>query len=72
MSTDTAFDDSGITVGELRRHLEIFSDDDRLVFSSPGLKFSRVKSRGPGLVYIELSPAVFRDASGRLVVDNHS
>lgn len=57
-----------ITVGILREHLAIYPDDYELDFS--GLEFYRLKQRGPELVQVEFSEQVYRDRSGRVVVEN--
>lgn len=53
-----AWEDSGVTVGELREALALHSDDKALVFGPDGeglaLRFYRVKSRGD-VVQIEFS-----------------
>jgi hypothetical protein len=52
-------DYNSITVGELRRHLELFDDDCDLMFGTDGrLTFYRVKSRGEKLVQIEFAEFV--------------
>lgn len=50
-----------ITVGELRKHLELFSDDYELFFGSGNLEFYRTKSRGDKLVQIEFSQNTWPD-----------
>jgi hypothetical protein len=62
-------DERSITVGMLKQHLDSYSDDDELDFG--GLTFYRLKRRGPKLVQVEFSQSVYRDAQGRVVVDNH-
>lgn len=42
------------TVGELRRQLESYPDDDEIGFEG-GLTLGRVKRRGPNLVNIEFA-----------------
>ena len=44
-----------ITVGELRRHLEVFPDDYELFFGDGDLAFYRTKMRGDNLVQIEFN-----------------
>jgi hypothetical protein len=44
-----------ITVGELRNHLKLYSDDYELSFGSGNLQFYRVKQRGPNIVQIEFA-----------------
>jgi len=45
---------AGITVGDLRRQLDIFADDADLFIG--GFQFYRLKSGGPLLVQVELRP----------------
>lgn len=54
-----------ITVGELKRHLEVFGDDWVVDFS--GLEFYRTKARGEKLVQIEFSEMVGRSLKTGLV-----
>ena len=58
-----------ITVGELRSHLKVYSDDYEISFS--GLEFLQVKSRGAKLIQIEFSQSVYQDEQGDVVVQNH-
>ncbi len=44
-----------ITLGELRRHLELFPDDCEVMFGTGNLEFYRTKSRGEKLVQIEFN-----------------
>lgn len=53
------------TVGELRRDLAAYSDDDELFLS--GLSYYRLKHRGEGLVQLEFNEAVYRLNTGELV-----
>jgi hypothetical protein len=57
-----------ITLGQLRSALAQYSDDTEISFS--GLTFYRTKLRGDKLVQIEFNEQVYRDASGRVVVQN--
>lgn len=57
-----------ITVGMLRDQLKIYPDNYELDFS--GLEFYRLKQRGPELVQVEFNEQVYRDKSGRVVVEN--
>lgn len=59
---------AGVTVGDLRRQLEIFPDDAELYMG--GLRFYRLKSRGPQLVQLEFNEVVYRDADGALVAED--
>lgn len=54
-----------ITVGELKRHLEVFGDDWIVDFS--GLEFYRTKARGDNTVQIEFSEQVGRSLRTGLV-----
>lgn len=57
-----------ITVGMLKQMLEIYPDDYELDFS--GLEFYRLKQRGPELLQVEFNELVYRDGTGRVVVEN--
>lgn len=57
-----------ITVGELKRMLEVHNDDDVLSFS--GLDFYRLKRRGEKLVQVEFDQQVTTDAEGRVFIDD--
>ncbi|WP_046079629.1 hypothetical protein [Halomonas sp. HG01] len=57
-----------ITVGELKRMLEIHNDDDVLSFC--GLDFYRLKRRGPKLVQVEFDQQVTTDDEGRVIIDD--
>ncbi len=59
---------AGITVGELRRELEVFPDDAELYFG--GLTFYRLKTRGPKLVALEFNQQVYRHTDGTLVIED--
>jgi hypothetical protein len=65
MSTKSPSTTAGITVGELRRQLEIYPADAELFFG--GLRFYRLKSRGDKLVQLEFSEQVYRDKDGTLI-----
>lgn len=58
-----------ITVGELKQRLAIYDDDWEITFN--GLKFCRLKARGPKLVQMEFEQTVYLDESGDVVVENH-
>jgi len=47
---------------------QLWNDDDHISFS--GLTFYRVKGRGEGLAQVEFNELVYRDESGRVVVQN--
>lgn len=58
-----------ITVGQLIDQLQAFPKDMLVDFST--LDFYRLKQRAPNLVQIEFDQSVYRDAQGRVVVENH-
>lgn len=57
-----------LTIGDLKRMLAGFDDNDELDFS--GLDFYRLKIRGPNLVQVEFNQQVYRNAEGDVVVEN--
>ena len=57
-----------ITVGEMLDQLKVFPKDTTLYFG--GLDFYRLKSRGDDLVQVEFDQPVYRDDTGRVIVDN--
>ena len=57
-----------ITVGDLIRQLRVFSESDELSFN--GLDFYRLKKRGPDLVQVEFNQLVYRDDTGKLIVND--
>ena len=57
-----------ITIGQLRRELARWDDDDLISFS--GLSFCRVNERGAHLAQVEFNEPVYLDESGRVVVQN--
>jgi hypothetical protein len=65
---------SELTVKDLIDHLSIFDRDAIVVFggSEDGLIFYRTKRRGAKLIQIEFEQQVYRDDSGRLVVQEFS
>ncbi len=58
-----------ITVGELRARFEGVPDDWTVDFS--GLTFYRAKRRADSHLQIEFDQSVYRDLTGRVVVENH-
>ena len=58
-----------ITVKELKERLSIFNDDCVVDFG--GLDFYRLKLRGDKLLQVEFNQTVYKDASGKIVVENH-
>lgn len=59
----------GISVGELRRQLEIF-DDDAEIYAG-GLTLYKLKLIGDKLVQIEFNEYVHRNKDGRLVIEEY-
>ena len=59
------------TVGDLKRQLKIFPDDWELSFGGV-LGFNRVKKRGDKLVDIEFNQSVYKNAEGRIVLEDHT
>ena len=60
-----------ITVGDLKRHLAIFGDDEKVLFGCLGLQFYRTKKLGDKLVQIEFNQTVWDDKNWDVRVDNH-
>lgn len=58
--------DLGITVGELKRALEIFDDDS--ILEAGGLTFYRLKKSGEKSVRIEFKEQVYKDRNGKIIV----
>lgn len=56
------------TVGELKKHLEIYPDDMELNFG--GLDFYRVKMRGENILQIEFEQVVYKNESGKIIVES--
>ena len=54
-----------ITVGALKRQLELFEDGKELYFG--GLEFYRLKDRGD-VVQVEFTETVYRDDNGNVIV----
>lgn len=57
-----------ITVGQMKRELELFDDDMELGFC--GLDFYRLKKRGEDLVQVEFDQQVTIDNEGRVIIDD--
>ncbi len=57
-----------MTVGEFRKELAAFKDDDELSFC--GLDFYRLKRRGEDLVQVEFDQQVYTDDDGKVVIEN--
>ena len=53
--------DPKTTVGELRRQLEGWPDDMKLIFSDNGLDFYRFEKRGDDLLQMEFNETISRD-----------
>ena len=51
-----------------REHLAVYPDHYEVDFSGP--EFYRLKQRGPELVQVEFSEQVYRDKTGRVVVES--
>lgn len=50
-----------ITVGELRRHLSLFSDETEISFGNDNqLTFYRVKQRGPNYINLEFNELIVK------------
>jgi len=63
--------ENAIKVGEFKRLLEGVPDDWDLTFGGV-LEFYRTKMRGPKLLDIEFNQSIYRDSSGRIVLDDLS
>lgn len=59
----------GISVGELRKQLEIF-DDDAEIYAG-GLTLYKLKLVGEKLVQMEFNEYVHRNKEGRLIIDEY-
>lgn len=57
-----------VTVGEFKEMLSAYPDDMWLDFSM--LDFYRLKQRSGDLLQVEFDQRVYRDAAGRVVVQN--
>lgn len=57
-----------ITVGRLLDDLKRYPEHYLLSFG--GLRYSRLKERGPELVLVEFDQMVYLDDEGRVAVDN--
>lgn len=57
-----------ISVGDLKRQLTSYDDDAVLYFG--GLDFYRLKQRGEKIVQVEFNQQVYRDSSGKLIVED--
>jgi hypothetical protein len=62
-------DTLGISVGELRKQLEIF-DDDTEIFAG-GLTLYKLKLIGEKLIHMEFNQYVHRDKEGKLVIEEY-
>ena len=60
-----------MTVGELRKALEIYPDDWQVIFGCEELEFFQTKKRGEKLVQIEFSQSVYTNSDGNIIVDSH-
>lgn len=61
-----------LTIGELRKSLELYPDDWQVIFGCEDLEFYRTKQRGDKLVQIEFNQSFTRNSEGKIVIDNHS
>ena len=61
---------SGITVGDLKRQLEVFDPKAWLIFGGGGLDFYRLKRRGEDLVQVEFDQQIYRTEEGELIVED--
>jgi hypothetical protein len=59
----------GITVGELRKQLEIFDDDSEIYAGE--LTLYKLKLIGIKLVQMEFNQYVHRDNEGKLVIEEY-
>ncbi|HIF9450626.1 MULTISPECIES: hypothetical protein [Photobacterium] len=58
-----------LNVGELKKMLELYSDDTEIYFS--GLDFYRLKNRGDKLVQVEFNQLVYKQKdTGKVIVEN--
>jgi hypothetical protein len=62
-------DNLGISVGELRRQLEIF--DDNAEIYAGGLTLYKLKVIGDKLIQMEFNEYVHRDKEGKLVIEEY-
>lgn len=58
-----------VTIGDFKAELDKYPDHCELHFS--GLDFYRLKRRGDSTVQVEFSQTVYKDKTGRVVVENH-
>ena len=63
-------EDSGVTVGDLKRYLE-GCPDDMTIFMG-GLTFYRFKRRSEKILQMEFNQTVYLDDNGQVLVDDHS
>ena len=59
--------DLGITVGELKRALEIFDDDS--ILEAGGLTFFQLKKSGEKSVRIEFEERLQKDRDGKIIFE---
>lgn len=59
---DAATEDSGLTVGDLKRQLETWPDD--MIIHMSGLTFYQFKKRGENLLQMEFDQLVYTDQFG--------
>lgn len=58
-----------MNVGDLKEQLNGFNDDVEIHFG--GLDFYRLKTRGEKLVHFEFNQTVYKDDTGKLVLEDH-
>ena len=62
-------EDSGVTVGDLKRYLEGWPED--MIVHMGGLTFYRFKQRGEKLLQLEFNQSVYLDDKGIVRVEDH-
>ncbi|TCL72352.1 hypothetical protein EDC14_100662 [Hydrogenispora ethanolica] len=59
--------EAGITIGELKKQLSFYDDDDELFMG--GLTFYRLKRRGEKVVQLEFNEQIYRNSTGELIIE---
>lgn len=57
----------GITVGELKKHLEVF-EDDCLIYAG-GLTFEQLKKKSEKSLRIDFKQSVYETHTGEIIID---
>lgn len=57
-----------ITVGELKKQLNLYSNDTEISFS--GLDFYRLRKRGDNLVQVEFNQLIYKDNAGKIIISD--